>query len=196
MEPVDSDSPPRLGGRTRDDVAPRSEAPSSAPLKARALRWSRAAMTGVLVLAAVIGALAILAGPRPHPPLPGYMLTIAGNPLPPSADYPTIERLSFKPGGEVTITARPSEAVRGKFEVTAAIVVPNRAGGRYYSRTAEVAKDGTVTLAGTTDWVFDGVAPGAYQLQIFIRRPGRLADEPGGSVELTQDVAWRIAEAF
>ena len=164
-------------------------------LKARALRWSTVAMTGVVALAVVIVALVIQAGPRPRPPLPGYTLTIEGHPSPLPAGYPDVARLSFNPGGQVTITARPSEPVHGMFEVVAVISVPYRAGGSYYPRTAEIARDGTITLSGTTDWVFDGVAPGAYQLGITIQRPGSLADEPGGTVELKQDVAWRSAEA-
>ncbi len=168
----------------------------SIPLKARALRFSTVAMTGVVALAVVILALVIYAGPSPHAPLPQYTLTIEGNPPPGRPGYPEVDRLSFIPGGQVTITARPSEPVHGKFDVIAAVSLPHRAGGSYYPLSPDVARDGTITLSGTTDVVFDGVVPGSYQLGITIQRPGRRADEPGGTVELKQDVMWRGGEAL
>jgi hypothetical protein len=165
-------------------------------LKRRALRRRWSIVAAVLGFAALVVALLIYTGQRPPRPLPGYTLTIEGTPPPVAEDFMGGTRLLFKPGGQVTITARPAEPFRGKIDVNAAICVPNRAGGRYYPRNPSITRDATITLAGTTDEVFDGVQPGSYQLMITIQRPGRLADEPGGTVEIQQAVAWKSGEIY
>jgi hypothetical protein len=173
-----------------EPAPPPSSVQVSAPLLARMgrLRWAVAALVAALAVAAVL--LVRDAGPKPGVPLPVYTLSVEGNP-PPRVVPGTPPELS--PGGTITLTARPSEPLRGKVDVVVTIGIPNRAGGRLRSLAdmAHFAADGTVTISGKTDDLFQGLSPGANTVTITLSRPGRFASEPGGAVELTQVLSWR-----
>ncbi len=153
----------------------------------RRARWFVAAV--VIAAAAGVAGLTLSAGPKPVPPLPDYTVSIAGEPPPVvrAATPPT-----FRPGGRMTITAKPAEPLRGGAEWTAGIGSLDRAGGRVrmLDGLGFMARDGTITISAATEDVFEGLPPGAHTLFVRVERPGRLAYEPAGSVEVREVLSW------
>lgn len=146
-----------------------------------------------LVPGAALGAGALIAL-RLHyqpPRVPDY--AVAG---PVAAAGPDHDGRPLAPHGQFDIELRPLAPVDGAvgargFLLRGDVVRP-------WDPPFQVTRDGTITIAGPVDTLFDGVPPGPWEIAVAVGRPEALPTAPRDvlrerSRDAGADASWRLA---
>jgi hypothetical protein len=140
-----------------------------------------------LVPTAALGAGALIAL-RLHyqpPRVPEYVVANASD-----AEQP------LAPHGQFDVVLRPAARVDGAIGARAFLLRGDTV--RPWDPPFEVTRDGTVTIAGAVDALFDGVPPGPWEVAVAVGRPEVLPTAPRDVVRARRhdagaDASWRLA---
>ncbi len=126
-------------------------------------RGGRSNRLAVLVVPAAVGATGVLLALRMHfqpPTVPPYVLAVPS------------DLTVLRPGGLFELELRPTETVTGAVGARAFLVRGSEV--RPWEPSFEVARDGSVRLAGAVDSLFAGVPAGDWEIDVAIGRPETL----------------------
>lgn len=139
---------------------------TSARPASRARHATSAILPLLLVPAAAIvaGALLVLRLHFQPPTVPPYTLAQAEDPPP------------LRPGSHFEVNVRPTAEVTGAVGARAFLLRGTEV--RPWDPPFQVARDGTVRIAGSVDALFAGVPPGEWEIAIAIGRPETLPTAP------------------
>jgi hypothetical protein len=116
--------------------------------------------------------------------------------VPPYAIASASDELSVRPGGRFEIDIRPAVPVTGAVGARAFLLRGNVV--RPWDPPVDVARDGSVRIAGSVDTLFANVPPGPWEIVVAVGRPETLPTAPqdvlrrfGADVDAGA-AAWRL----
>jgi hypothetical protein len=160
-------------------------------------RGRRNVLPLLVVAGAIVTAVALLAlRVRIQPPtVPPYVLEGADGGIETRGETAAV---ALAPGQLFEMDVEPEGMVTGAVGARAFLIREESDEARVWEAPFEVAKDGSVHLAGKVEKLFDGVPPGAWDVAVVVGRPETLPTSPRDAVHVRDggpaEAAWRLVE--